>query len=84
MTPREKLDQAIREYVATIDLGPGIISVNWVLGYEAIHLDPDGSFGGIAGFVAKNGMPESSITGITTTAARMALDLATKDVTTDE
>lgn len=42
MSAREKLDQAIREYVEQIEHdNPPILATNWVLGWETTHLNPE-------------------------------------------
>lgn len=78
MTPREKLDQAITEYVKSLDLELNIVSVNWVAGYEAIHVSETGGFSYTSGYVANDGLPLSGRIGITQVAARLAIDYATE------
>lgn len=80
MSAKEKLDAAIQEYVKQLDLEPNIVSVNWVLGYETIHVNPDGKFSYTTGYSAEAGMPQSSAIGITQAVARMYMDSAIENM----
>lgn len=77
MTPLENLDKAVRTFVESLELEDKIANVTWVLGYEAMHLEPDGGPSYTPGYATTDGLPLSSRIGISQITAKMLLDYAT-------
>lgn len=78
MSAREKLDQAIVEYVRAENPEKPIISVNWVVGYEAVIHAPenpteDGDLNDMLGYCGAHHLSTTGMIGITQAVAALAL-----------
>lgn len=79
MSTKEKLEQAIFEYVKGLGFGDSIINVNWVIGYEGVHLDSEnGTPTYTTGYINKDGLPLSGRVGISQSVAKMLIDYTTE------